>query len=117
MTHGSWLESLEEAVADVELDGTWAECGFDYAYGSVEGFKSEMGYEINSPAEIKLEWISEGRPCFEEIETSRSMTKKVYTPDLRAASILVTVQMLSLSARRHGWSGYKWNATYAVSNT
>ena len=117
MSYQSWSEALESAVANVELNGSWVECGFDYAYGSIEGFKSEIGYEIDEEAEVSIEWFSEARDCFDEIEGSKNMTKLVATPDAGTTSIFVTARLVSLSAKRNGWSGYKWNAVYAVSNT
>ena len=117
MAHDNWLDALEEAVSDVELNGRWVDHGFDYAYGSEEGFQSEVGYEIDEHIEIDIAWTSEARECFEEMESDRTMTKKVPFDGGGMETILVRVELMTMSAKRNGWSGYKWAAKYAVSNS
>ena len=117
MSHDNWLDALEDAVSDVDLNGRWVECGFDYAYGSIEGFKSEMGYEIEEHIEIEISWTSEARACFEEMESNKTMTKTIHSENLGTTTILVRAELMSLSAKKNGWSGYKWTAKYAVSNS
>lgn len=116
MDHDNWLSALEAAISDVDLNGHWVEDGFDYAYGSIEGFKSEMSYEIGEDIEIEISWTSEARACFEEMESDKTMTKTIHSEALGTTAILVRAEMVSLSAKKNGWSGYKWTAKYAVSN-